>query len=316
MGHDHHDVDLTDRRMKLAIVLTVGFVAAEALAGWKAGSLALLSDAGHNLTDAMALGLSAFAVWIAHRPATERRTFGYHRVGILTALVNAVTLVLMCGLIVVEAVHRLRQPEPVASAWMIGVALIALVLNGTITLMFRKAAHGDINVRSAYLHMLWDAVASLGVILAGVIVSLTGNVIADPLVSLLIAALILWSTWGILRESLDILLEATPTGVELATLESTIRGVAGVCDVHDLHVWTISSGILAASCHVTVAEGTSARTGQALAEEVGRSLETRFGITHTTVQVEVDGCERSDRLCTLRRNGVQPNGEQVAPTKP
>jgi len=314
MRHEHeHVMEMKDWRMQVAMFLTFGFVAVEALAGWRAGSLALLSDAGHNLGDGLALVLAALAVWVSRKPASDRWTFGHHRFTILTALINATTLILMALAIIWEAARRLRHPEPVASGYMIAVAAVALVINTVITLMFRRSAEGDLNLRSVYLHMLWDSLASAGVIIAGLVVRFTGYELADPIVSFIIALLILQSSWSIFTEALDILLEGTPARVDLAKLEATLRSVPGVCDVHDLHVWSITSGILAATCHVTVAEETSVRHGQALADAVADVLAREYGIAHTTVQVEVDGCSRGDRLCTMSPTAASA---EPAPAQP
>ncbi|HVC20404.1 MAG TPA: cation diffusion facilitator family transporter [Vicinamibacterales bacterium] len=295
--HGHAAVTASAGRLAPALVLTLAFVGVEALAGWFAHSLALMSDAGHNLADAAALGLSWYAVWIARRPAHAGMTFGYHRVGILAALINAVTLVVISLGILWEGIRRLQAPTAVHSAVMIGVAAVAFVLNLVISVWLHGGRH-DLNVRSAYVHMIGDAVASLGVVGAGIVVATTGSSLADPVVSLLIAALILWSSWGILRESVTVLLEGTPAGLDMARVEQTIRAVGGVQDVHDLHVWTISSGIVACSCHVLIDKGRT-RAGQTILHEVSSALGHRFGIWHATVQIEVDSCESAGMYCDL-----------------
>jgi cobalt-zinc-cadmium efflux system protein len=305
MSHDHaHAGPVTGRYLGVSIALTLAFVVGEAVAGWLANSLALLSDAGHNFADALALVFSWYAVRLARRPAHAQKTYGYHRVGILAALVNAATLVAIALHIFGEAVQRLRAPEPVASGPMIGVALAAVVLNGVISLGLRAEAQHDLNLRSAYLHMLGDAASALGVVVAGVVIAVTGAAAADPVVSLLIGGLILWSSWGILAEAVNVLLEAPPRGLDMAALEKAIRDVAGVLNVHDLHVWTVTSGIVACSCHILVAEQ-SVRSGQQVLRAVAEVLRQRFHITHTTIQVEVEGCEPNDLYC-CPRPAVQP----------
>jgi len=300
-GHSSHahGAAIYGRKLQLAIILTVAFVAGEALVGWRIRSLALLSDAGHNLSDGIALGLSAFAFWVSRKPATAERTFGYHRVGILTALINALSLVAVSALIAWEAVKRLRSPEPIDAGWMIVTAVAALAVNVLITVWLHAGARDDLNIKSAYLHMLGDALASAGVVVAGVIVWLTGSALADPIISMAIGVLILWSSIGILRESLDILMEAAPLGVGLRAVEKTVLAVEGVLGCHDLHVWTIASGLLAGSCHVVI-EDQSARSGQAIAHAVSDALERVHRLTHVTVQVEVDHCDGAELLCTLR----------------
>jgi len=290
---------MTGRRLLLSVIITVAFVIGEAVAGYFSNSLALLSDAGHNFADALALVLSFYGLWIAERPSSAKRTFGYHRVGILTALVNAVALVVIALLIFWEAISRLRQPEPVHSTPMIVVALIAILMNTVISLWLRKAAKHDLNVRSAYMHMVGDAVSAVGVVIAGIVVAFTGASIADPVVSLLIGLLILWSSWAILKESVNVLLEGIPEGMEMETVERTIGTVAGVLAVHDLHVWTVGSGMVCCSCHISVEEQ-SVRSGENVLRAVAEKLEHEFGISHSTIQVEVEGCEPNDMYCIMK----------------
>src|SRR5882672_10355092 len=300
MGHTHgSSAILTGRRLSLSIAITLLFVVAEAITGYFSRSLALMSDAGHNFADALALVLSWYGIWIAQKPSTAERTFGYHRVGILTALVNAVSLVVIALLIFWQAGTRLRHPEPVQSTPMIVVALIAILMNTVISLWLRRASRHDLNVRSAYMHMVGDAVSAAGVILAGMIVAFTGASIADPVVSILIGVLILWSSWGILKESVNILLEAIPKGMDMASVEATIGGVHGVLAVHDLHVWTVGSGMVCCSCHVMVNEQ-SVRSGENVLRAITEELAHNFGIAHTTIQVEVEGCEPNDMYCVKR----------------
>src|SRR5438874_8978616 len=246
MAH-HHANSVTGRYIGVSIILTLLFMLGEAAAGYFAHSLALLSDAGHNFADALALVFSWYGIWIARKPSTQKRTFGYHRVGILAALVNAVSLVVFALLIFWEAIGRLRHPEPVHSTPMIVVALIAIAMNTIISLWLRGDAAYDLNVRSAYMHMIGDAISAAGVMVAGLVVAFGGGSVADPVVSILIGLLILWSSWGILQESMNVLLEAIPKGMNMDLVEQTIAGVAGVLAVHDLHVWTIGSGIIACS---------------------------------------------------------------------
>lgn len=297
--------------MGLSAVLTLAFVLGEALAGYWANSLSLLSDAGHNFADALALIFSWYAIWIARKPSDAQRTFGYHRVGILAALVNAVSLIVIALLIFWEAANRLRHPEPVQSGPMIVVAVIAILLNSLVSFWLRGEARHDLNVRSAYLHMLGDAVSAAGVVVAGIIVALTGEAVADPVVSLLIGGLILWSSWGVLTEAVNVLLEAVPKGLDIGTLERSVKKVPGVLNVHHLHVWTVASGIVACSCHVVVAEQ-SVRSGQQVLRTVVELLDQQFGIGHSTVQIEVEGCEANDMYCTRRSVHSDHPGEDHA----
>ncbi|HET6325427.1 MAG TPA: cation diffusion facilitator family transporter [Planctomycetaceae bacterium] len=285
--------------MALALALTVAFVLGEAVAAWFAHSLSLFSDAGHNFADAAALGLSWYALWIARKPAHTGMTYGYHRVGILAALVNAVSLVVIALLIFWEAVERWRHPAPVEGWLMIGVALVAVALNALISVWLHAGAQHDLNVRSAYLHMLGDAVSAVGVVVAGIVVVSGGPPLADTVASFLIGALILWSSWGILKESVNVLLEGTPFGMDMTAVERAIAGVAGVRSVHDLHVWTVGSGVIACSCHVCVAEQ-SVSEGQQILQSVVDELGHHFGISHTTVQIEIEGHATHGVYCTMK----------------
>ncbi len=304
MSHNHcHEVTASNPRLGLSIALTLAFVLGEAVVGYLSHSLALMSDAGHNFSDALALALSWYGFQAAKQPASAKRTFGSHRVGILAALANALTLVAIGAIIIWEAIERFRNPKPVQSGPMIWVALVAVVLNGVISLWLRSGAKRDLNLRSAYLHMLGDAVSAFGVVLAGIIVAFTGSPLADPVVSLLIGLAIIWSSWGIITESVGILLEAVPKGVDMEALERSIKGVHGVLGVHDLHVWTVASGIHSASCHVLVSEQ-SIRSGEQILKAVAEMLTHDFAIGHTTIQVEVEGCDADSLYCTMTPLGA------------
>jgi len=297
----HTQPNIAGRRLALSLLLTLAFVVGELLAGIWSHSIALMSDAGHNLADALALLLSWYAVRAAMWPSSPARTFGYHRVGVLAALANAASLVLIAAFIIWGAAERLMTPQPVAGPTMIWVAAIAIVLNGLIALWLHRSAKDDLNIRSAYVHMLGDAFAAVGVVIAGVIVTLTGKPLADPICSLIIGGLILWTSWGILTESVNVLLEGTPAGVDMKAVEKTIAAVAGVLGVHDLHVWSLGSGVVACSCHILVGEQ-SLREGQQVLRAVTEELDHHFHITHTTVQVEVEGCDPDDMYCTLKHS--------------
>jgi cobalt-zinc-cadmium efflux system protein len=299
MSDHDHGPSLAGRRLALSILITLAFVLSEATVGYFSHSLAVMSDAGHNFSDALALIFCWYGIWIAKKPSTAQRTFGYHRVGILAALINALALVLIALLIFWEAASRLRRPEPVHGAPMIIVSLVALAMNAIISFWLRREAKHDMNVRAAYLHMVGDAISALGVVVAGIFVAFTGNSIADPVVSILIGTLILWSSWGILKESVNVILEAVPKGMNMEVLEGTINRVSGVLEVHDLHVWTVGSGIIACSCHITVEEQ-SVRSGENVLRAVAEKLDHDFGITHSTIQVEVEGCDPNDMYCVLK----------------
>jgi cobalt-zinc-cadmium efflux system protein len=295
-SHGHVPARVSSRTMGAAVAITVAFVVVEALSGWWGHSLALLSDAGHNLTDAAALGFSWYALSVARKPSHEGMTFGYHRVGVFAALVNALSLILIALVIAWEAVSRIRHPEPSNGALMIAVAGAAVVVNGIVGWWLHHGAADDLNVRSAYVHMIGDAVSALGVVLAGAVVAVTGAPLADPIVSILIAGLIVYSSYSVLCESATVLLEGTPAGTDMPAVIAAIKGVPGVLDVHDLHVWMVGPGVVACSCHIVVTEQTI-REGQQVLRAVVHDVEHRFQITHTTVQVEVEGCEADDMYC-------------------
>jgi len=299
-GSHAHGAGISSNKMWFATAITFTFCLGEALVGYKSNSLALMADAGHNFADAFALALSAFALWIATKPADNKRTFGYHRVGIIAALVNAVGLAVMAIVIFWEAIQRLHTPEHVQSSPMIWVALLAIVLNSGIAWWLASAAKEDLNIRSAYLHMLGDAAASLGVVIAGIVIALTSLFIADPIVSIIFALLVLWSSWRIFTESIQMLLEGIPVGMELDEVESSILNVNGVLNVHDLHVWTISSGLIACTCHIVVSEQTLS-SGQKILNDVAHLLEHDFEISHSTIQIEVEDCGGHDHI-TLSNN--------------
>ena len=282
--------------MGWAVGLTAAFVAVEATAGFLSHSLALVGDAGHNLADAAALSFSWYALVVARRPSHARMTFGYHRVAILAALVNAVSLVAIAAGLGWGAVERLAHPAAAQGWVMVAVASVAVAMNFTIGSWLHAGSHGDLNVRSARLHMLGDAVSAIGVVAAGLIVALTGWTVADPVVSLLIAALILASSWGVLKESVGVLLEAAPAAVDMAAVERDLAAVGGVSDVHDLHVWTVGPGVIAASVHVAAGDG------RAALRDVVACLR-RHGVNHTTVQVHTPGDDDARRCCDGGRGG-------------
>ncbi len=281
--HSHGPV--TGNRLKLAAGVTALFVVVEFIVGWWANSLALISDAGHNLTDVAALVLSAWAFTMAGRPPDPQRSFGYHRVGVLAALANALTLILLAIYIFYEGYQRLAHAQSVSSLPMILVAGVALILNTSIALSLRRGAH-DVNVRSAFIHMVGDAASSIGVIVAGVIIWLTGSTIWDPLVSLLIGAFIIWSSWSIIRETIGILLESTPSDIDLDALMRDVEAVPGVANIHDLHVWSLSSNVQALAAHIALDPGIDSSPDQirTILTEVRRVLRKKHRIDHSTLE--------------------------------
>lgn len=291
-------------RFKVAIVLTVLFVMGEVAAGLYANSLALISDAAHNFTDAFALGLSLYALHLGSRPSSATKTFGYHRAGILAALVNATTLIGIALLIFYEAYERLVAPPPIQEQIMIVIAGIGFLINTGIAFFLRHFAH-DLNVRSAFIHMVGDALSTLGVVAAGFAIHLTGWEILDPLASILIGLLIAVSSWSILREGINILLEGTPTGIDMEAMIRDLMGIDGVQGVHDLHAWSISSSMHALSAHV-LTDDVSLSRGADIQREINQVLIERYHIGHTALQLECEGCSPDTLYCELGANGTRP----------
>jgi cobalt-zinc-cadmium efflux system protein len=302
---------MSETKLKLSLLLTLSFVVIEAGVGMRAGSLALLSDAGHNFTDALALALSWYAIWIAGKPATPSKTYGYHRVGILTALFNALTLIVIAVFIFSEAWQAFAHPHGVSSVPMMIVASIAFVMNTVIALALRSEAAHDVNMRSAFIHMAGDALSSLGVIAAGAVIHFTGWVYADPLVSVLIGLFIVYSSWGIVRETVNVLLEGTPRGLDIGDMAQAMQAVPGVTDVHDLHVWTIGDGMNALSCHLRVCEPDLPRTA-GVVSAVKNLLATRYNVRHSTIETECGGCESSELYCRMDKSGHSHSHEHSA----
>jgi cobalt-zinc-cadmium efflux system protein len=286
-GHVHAPAS-TSRLLRVALLLTLGYIALTVFAGIKAHSLALLSEAGHNVSDFLALLLSWVAVYLGSRPPTLTKTFGYHRAGVLAAFVNALTLVIVAIYIFVEAAHRLANPVAVHARTMMVVAAAGVAMNGVIALMLHGSSH-DVNVRSAFIHMLGDTLSTASVIVGGWAILWTGKYWIDPALSFTIGVLILWSSFGIVRETLNILLEGTPKGVSMDLLAGAMKQVSGVRDVHDLHVWSIGSEMHALSCHIAIADIPPSES-EAILRDVKLRLE-RFHIHHTTIQFEHENCE-------------------------
>ncbi|HLZ57433.1 MAG TPA: cation diffusion facilitator family transporter, partial [Ktedonosporobacter sp.] len=302
-GHNHnHTQGMAKQSLRIAFFLTVIILLVEFAGGLFANSLALLSDAGHVITDLFALGLAWFAAAQAERPSNERKTFGYHRVGILAALLNAITLILIAGVIGWEAVQRFQHPEPVQPLIMFASAAVGILVNLYIGFGLQK--EGDnLNTRAAALHAFGDVGASLGVILAGVIILFTGWTLADPILSVGIAVLIAISAWRILRETTDILLEAAPNTISIANLVKDMKAVKGVQDVHDLHVWTIASGMHALSCHVLI-ENLPPSDSSPILQSLTSVLNEKYQINHSTIQFECRAplgacCQQQDLYCRL-----------------
>lgn len=293
VGHHHdHTQGMAKRTLRIAFFLTIIILCAGLIGGLFAHSLALLSDAGHTLTDLFALGLAWFAAGQAERPSNESKTFGYHRVGILAALLNAASLLVIAAVIIWEAVQRVQHAEPVNPYIMFGSASLAIIINLIIGFGLRKE-DDNLNVRAAALHVFGDVGASVAVIVAGLIILATGWTIVDPLLSVGIAVLVAVGAWKIMRETIDILLEAAPRNVNVTNLASDLKSVPGVQDVHDLHVWCIASGMSALSCHVLIEDlppSDSSRILQAL----NHVLRDSYHIEHSTIQFE---CSQASNAC-------------------
>jgi cobalt-zinc-cadmium efflux system protein len=273
-------------------------VAVQIAAGLKAHSLALLSDAGHNFTDALALLLAWFGFYLQSKPADETKTYGYHRAGVLCAFVNALSLVVLSAWIFYESVERFRQPQAVHEGIMIAVAGIGLLLNVGIMWALHGASRHDLNIRSAFLHMLGDALGSVAIIAGAVVIRYTGWQRVDPLLSMMIGLLIIWTAWDIIRESLNILLEGLPRGIRLQDVTSGMRAIDGVLDVHDLHIWSLGSSTHALSCHVLIADVPPSESDVIL-RRLNQMLSERFHIHHTTVQFEHMSCAISASGCAI-----------------
>ena len=287
-------------RLLAVLVITAVFMVVEALAGWISGALALVADAGHMLTDVGALGLSLFTALLARRPADPRRTYGYLRWEILAALVNGAALFGLAGWVVVEAVGRISHPQPIQTGLFIGVAAVGLVVNLVSLWVLHGAHHGSLNARGAYLHVMGDALGSVAALSAALVIRFTGWTVADPLVSIALSLLILVGAWRLLRESTDILLEAVPAHISMEDVKGRMLGVTGVQAVHDLHVWSVTSGVVAMSGHAVVPELASHPVALASLKEAVAGL----GIGHATIQLEVeDECLGVDCLEPLEATG-------------
>jgi cobalt-zinc-cadmium efflux system protein len=288
--HAHvHGAGSPKRVLKISLAVTLVYIVLLVVAGLRAHSLALLSEAGHNLSDFLALLMSLVAVYLQSRPASSTKTYGYHRAGVLAALVNAVSLVAVSFFIFYEAFRRLQHPEHVQAPLMMWVAAAGVLMNGVIALLLYRSG-GDVNIRSALLHEVGDTLSTAAVIAGGWAILASGDYWIDSALSFGIGVLILWSGFGIVRETLNILLEGTPRGVQLELVESTIRTIEGVNDVHDLHVWSIGSETHALSCHIAIAD-IPPSVSERILRDVKDNLHHKFRIDHTTIQFEHEECE-------------------------
>jgi len=299
-GHSHH-VSTASGKLKLGLLIAVLVLVVEVAGGLLSNSLALLSDAGHVFADLLALALSWYAVKQSERPASHNMTFGYHRVGVIVAVVNAVSILAIVGIILYEAIQRFSQQPEINSTMMLVIAVIGLAANIIMAFFLHKEQEGNINIKSAFWHVLGDALASVGVIAGAVIIMLTGLRWIDALVSILISIIILVAAWGIFREALRILLEGVPGEISIEALVRALNEIPGIKDVHDIHVWSISSNLHAMSCHVLV-EDISVSACENIRQQIERVSQDKFGIGHITVQAECNGCDKDGLFCKFEAN--------------
>jgi len=307
--HAHAHGKATGKILLGSLVVTLVFVAVEAIAGLRSHSLSLLSDAGHNFTDAFGLGLAAAGFYIAAKPGDQLRTFGYQRMGVLAAFLNALLLVILSGALLWESYLRLLHPEPVSEKTMLWVAALGIVVNLAIAWSISSGtnhghhghSHGeDLNLRAAWIHMMGDAASCVGIIIGALIIHYTGWLKIDPILSIVISLVIVWTAWDIFKDSLNILLEGLPKGLRLTEVTSGIRGVSGVIDVHDLHIWNLGAEERALSCHVLI-EDVPPSASESILRDVNCILQERFGIHHTTIQFENTRCALADISCAPGR---------------
>jgi len=283
-GHGHQHASASTRALAWSLGLTALILVAEGVGGWLSNSLALLADAGHVLTDAGALGLSLFVAWLARQPGSAAKTYGYLRWEILAALINGATLMLISAWIVIEAIMRFKHPEPVSGGIMLSVAALGFVVNGVAVWLLHGVRDGSLNIRGAYLHVLGDMLASGGTVVAAVIIRYTGWLHADPIASLLTTVLIITGAWTLVRESVDVLLESAPAHIALDSVRERLESIPGVESIHDLHVWTVTSGMVAMSAHAIVR---NSGNHQEVLEQAHDRLQS-MGIHHVTIQLECE----------------------------
>ncbi|HSO11737.1 MAG TPA: cation diffusion facilitator family transporter [Anaerolineales bacterium] len=289
------------KRLSISLFLTLAFVIIETAAGIFSNSLALLTDAAHNLTDVISLALSWFAIRITTRPANERKTYGYHRAGILVALVNSTTLVLISLGIFYEAWHRFISPPQVKPGILIGVGLIAVIINIVTAMLVHQGSESDLNLRSAFVHLMGDVLSTIGAVIAGVFIYFTGANWLDSLVSVLIGGLILYNAWGILRDAVDILLEAKPRDIDSAKLVEDMLEIQGVLGVHDLHIWSLTQNLRTMSAHI-LTNDLSISAGANIQRKINEVVYHRYNIAHATLQLECVDCFPDMLYCDLNNH--------------
>jgi len=295
-------------RLSLALALNAVVIVAEFIGGWILDSMGLMSDAGHNFVDQGALFLALYAHLLTARPATETKTFGYHRAGIIAAFLNSFILLLTALGIALVGFKRLLQPVPVDGGWVMAIAALSFAANLSIALLLQRGAKDDLNIRSAFWHMLGDAWVSLGVVISGGAILITGWTILDPLVSLLVVAAITKGAWPLFKESLDVLLESTPPKISASHVASTIEAIPGVKNVHDLHIWAVEPRLIMMTCHILVDGDDSVLTNDLL-HTIRARVSTDFGIKHMTIQMGTDCCHPDDIHCDLATLAKQQQDE-------
>lgn len=297
-----HPTSRESRPLKIALAIVLGIMIIEVIGGILSNSLALLGDAGHMLVDALALRLSLFALTLARRPPTPSKTFGYHRAEIMAALINGTILVLVSIYIFYEAYQRFIEPPTVETPVLLATASVGLVANLAAMWLLRRMSQRSLNIRAAFWHIIGDTISSVGVIIGGIIITFTGWYTADPVIAVFIGIIILWGAVRIVRESTNILLEAVPKHIQTDDVIETMRNVPGVEEVHDIHIWTITSGIHALSAHLTIEEQTISQSAE-IVQAVNKALSENFNITHTTLQLECEKCEScpSGIICNISR---------------
>ena len=301
-GINHRHVD-GSKGLMIALLAAVAVIGVEIAGGLLSHSLALLSDAGHMLVDALALAMSLIALNLAKRPATEKRTYGFHRAEIMAALANGVALTLVAAYIFYEAYQRFHNAPTVNTPIMLGVAVIGLAANLNTVYLLHRARHNNLNVGAAFFHAFGDSMSSVGVIAGGIIIAITGLKIVDPIIAILIGIIILWGALNLVRESADILMETVPKQMPLDKVTEVVKGVKGVVELHDVHIWIITSGIYALSTHILIEDQMLSHTSEIIAE-INRELEQKFNITHTTFQLECEKCDNfvQGLVCQIQRH--------------
>jgi len=302
MSHNHsynHSSEKLMSRMGWAFGLTFVIFLAELIGGYLSNSLALLSDAGHLFADVFALGLSLMALYLSRRPAIKKRTYGYHRAEVFAAIINGVSLLVIAGVIFIEAYKRLLNPEPVKTIAMLTVAVIGLIINLVVALNLHHSASKNLNIKSAYLHVIGDMLASVGVIAGGLIMLFTGNFIADPIISVVVGIIILRGAYGVIREGASILFESVPYGINYDQIKQDILGTEGVLNIHDLHIWTLSSDNVMLTVHVHI-DSDEPHVGNRILRTLKAMFEEKYSIFHSTVQMECHCCEQpSENICII-----------------